>query len=431
MRLQIIDPSVSFDCQSCTRCCDQPWHTLIEHEKLAAIDAVDWAGEFPEMKGWPLYRRAQRGEQIVYELGKGDGTRCVFLDGDGLCRIHKKLGAEAKPAMCRQFPFFAAKAWDADYVSANYGCKAVQAQRGRPLREQADAVRELVPLSQTPVRPDAPFLLATERLIPAGAARKLLEYLGAHAAADGSLAQRLARVLTATERAIRIEPDRVGEAIAAGDLADDEDAGRSEPFESARQAPLPSRFLLAATLFPDTLPPDSTASMGIFRRLLLVPRLMSLTRMRGTYASRVLRCNVRVDAVLDRAAAATIAPQAVELLGRCLRSRLWQQFPGGTRLPLLSAVHQHILDMNAVVFFALAESDQRGSPVRELGLDQIERALMHVEFHLANQPRLYDHTLKAWLKQSLASPEAAWASLRMLRCKAEATAAAAGIGVGR
>lgn len=429
MRLQVIDPTVNFDCKGCTRCCDQPWHTLIEPEKLAALDGVDWAAAFPDMAGKTLYRKSKRGAQTVYELGKGEGTRCVFLDADGLCRIHKKLGYEAKPAMCRQFPFFAARAWDADYVSANYGCKAVQERAGRPLSQQAEEVRATVPLHETPVKPDAPFLLAAGVQVPPDAARALLEYLGkivdggwigsgsGLAAPPDSLAPRLAAMLAVVEQAAQIEPARLRAALEAGEFAPTVAPERYAPFASATHAPMPCRFLFAATLFPDTLPPDSPATLGFFRRLTLVPRLMSLTRMRGGYASRLLKRNIRVDELLDRAADVPLTPDAAALLGRYLRSRLWQRFPGGTRLPLLSAVHQHILDLNAVVFYGLAE--MRDAAKTCLDLPTVQRALMHVEFHLANQRRLYEHTLKGWLRQALATPALAWASLRMLRCAAE------------
>src|SRR5262245_47288116 len=137
MRLQVIDPKLNFDCQACTRCCDQPWRTVIEPERAAALDGVDWGAEFPALRGKQLYRKARAGDRDVLELGKGEGTRCIFLDHDNLCIIHKKLGYDAKPAMCKQFPFFPARAWDADYVSANYGCKAVQNRAGPPATGQA------------------------------------------------------------------------------------------------------------------------------------------------------------------------------------------------------------------------------------------------------------------------------------------------------
>lgn len=427
MRLQVIDPTTHFACKSCTRCCEQPWLTLIEPEKVAALDAVDWPAAFPDMAGRKLYRRANRGGATVVELGKGEGNRCVFLDPDGLCRIHKTLGYDAKPQMCKQFPFFAARAWDADYVSANYGCRAIQEQAGPAMSAQAEAVRRLVPLSDKPARADAPFTLAAGVLIPAEVAAKLRERLGQIATADDDAAAgitgRLARMLALVQHAATTPVSALGEQLAAG-YSPEVDERAVEPYASAAEAPIACRFLFAATLFPDTLPPDSTANLGFFRRLALVPRLMALTKMRGVYASRFLGRNVKVDEILCAPATMALDDGGVELLGRYLRSRIWQQFPGGTQLPLCSAMHQHIVDVNAVMFYAIAEA--RGAGRERLDVEAVQRGLMHVEFHLATQPRLYNQVLRGYLRGALGDAACAWNSLRMLRC---ATVASGGCGI--
>jgi Fe-S-cluster containining protein len=425
MRLQIIDPTVNFACSSCTRCCDQPWRTVVESEKLAAIDAVDWPAQFPDMAGRTIHRTVKADGRMVHELGKGEGTRCVFLHDNGLCRIHMQLGYDAKPQMCKQFPFIGVRGWEADFVSANYGCRAVQRSTGPAMTQQVDAVAAIVPLSDTPARTDAPYLLTATQKLPQATAGRLLEHLGKIAVGDESLPDqvrsnsingRLAVMLDTVERVIEADAESVDSLLASGSLSHAVEAERYAPYESACAAPMPSRFLFAATLFPDTLPADMVGELGFVRRLTLIPRLLTLAQMRGAYASRLLGRNVRVDAVMSRAARFTVAPEAVDLLGRYLRSRLWQHFPSGTRLPIASAIHQHILDMNAVVFYAVAEAPEAAGGT--LDLAAIERALMHVEFHLANQPRLHASVLKGWLRGALAGRENAWASLRMMRCAA-------------
>lgn len=416
MRLQIIDPKLNFACKACTSCCDQPWRTVIEPERAAALDAVDWGAEFPALRGRTLYTRARSADREVLELGKGEGTRCVFLDTDNLCIIHKKLGYDAKPRMCKQFPFFAARAWDADYVSANYGCKAVQDGAGRPAMEQADEIAAVVPLTPRPPRPDAMVLLTRAVTIPQDAAIRLCRLLAGVFAADGegSIVTRLARAIAMAERAVATRPEALADDIQSGALVDGLSVEPVEPFASAAAAPLPARLLFAATLFPDTLPADSTYRMGFFRRMTLVPKLMALTKIRGGYASRLLGRNIRLDELLAVPADRTIAADAEGLLRRYLEARLWQQFPAGTRLPILSAVHQHVLDILAVTFYAsaLAEPGQT-----ELSRAVIEKALMLVEFHLANQPRLHTQALKNWLQGALDAADVARATLRMMRCR--------------
>lgn len=47
-------------------------------------------------------QRATPGEDVVCHAASGS---CVFLDDQGLCRIHGKLGGEKKPLPCRIFPW--------------------------------------------------------------------------------------------------------------------------------------------------------------------------------------------------------------------------------------------------------------------------------------------------------------------------------------
>jgi Fe-S-cluster containining protein len=416
MRLQVIDPSLRFECSSCTRCCEQPWRTLIEPERAAALDRVAWADEFPGLAGRTLYRQVRDGDKTVYELTKGEGVKCVFLDGDGLCMIHKKLGYDAKPNMCKQFPYFSALAWDADYVSANYGCKAIQQRRGAPATEQAEAIARTVARHGKPVKTDAPLLVAPGFAVSAETGARLIDRLAGVFSNEGEagIRERLAAGLTLLEAILRAGPDGVNTLL---DKPLAESGGVSSeqwtPFEHPANAPMQTRFLFAATMFPDTLPLDTTASMGFLRRVTLVPKLMTLAQMRGAYASRLLGRNVGIEEVVKAAAGAAVTPAGSSLLSQYLASRIWQRFPGGTQLPLLSGLHQHILDVNAVYFYAAARAIEKEKD--SLDRETIEYGLMQVEFHLANQPRLYTQVLKGWLKGWLSDPALAWASLRLIR----------------
>lgn len=416
MRLQVIDPHVKFSCSSCTLCCEQPWQTVIEAERLPAIDAVDWGAAFPALRDKTLYHQVRENGRTVYQLAKGEGVKCVFLDDDKKCIIHKKLGYDAKPHMCKQFPFIPARAWDADYVSANFGCRAVQNQHGEPMTAQADAVADIVPVANRPANADARVMLTPETSVPQRCARALMERMGGHFvdANAGTIVDRFAAALTMLNDALATDPDALEAAVRDGDVQPTPPTDAIAPYERPTQAPMASRFLLAATLFPDTLPRNVRSHVGFFGRLALVPKLMTLARMQGGYASRLLDRNVSIGAVFDAGFVAAMSPEATALLGRYLRSRLWQQLPGGTQLPIYSAMHQHILDAAAVTFFARAELLHTGGDA--LDLPVVQRALTLVEFHLSNQNRLYNQVLKGWLKTSLATPALAAATLRLIHC---------------
>lgn len=57
-----------------------------------------------------------------YALNKVEG-RCVFLDSDNLCIVHKESGLRDKPLACQIFPFQAVQAPDGIHISLNVGCR--------------------------------------------------------------------------------------------------------------------------------------------------------------------------------------------------------------------------------------------------------------------------------------------------------------------
>lgn len=428
MRLQVLDPHVHYSCHSCGACCNQPWQTLIEPELAHALDKHDFKA-YPQLAGKAYYHPSQNKKDPRYILAKGDGNRCLFLDDNQLCIIHKELGPQAKPRMCRQFPILPARTWTEDRVSANYGCPSVQEQNGPALSEQADDIAQVAPVSNLAVNPDAPVPLdATHKLTQAETDALMQRAVALFDDTRvtniwGTFGELLSLLVGVRNRLLPSEEAKRNvlwnDLQSGGKLADSPDVPEITAFARPSDAPMPTRFLFAATLFPDTLPPDATASMGVVRRLTLIPKLMALSRMSGGYASRLLNRNVSISAVLNHEVAPDLPQDATRLLTRYYRSRLWQRFPAGTRLPILSGVHQHILDLDAILFLARAEALNR--QLHELTESLIRDALNRVEFHLANQQRLHENTLKGWMRTQLQNPAIAWASLRFM-CLAKSAA---------
>lgn len=418
VRVQLIDGNSNFSCGSCTACCDQPWRTLIEIEKAAALDRHDFS-RYPQLAQRSYYRKPPDGDGRFYELNKGEGTRCIFLDTDGLCIIHKELGAEAKPRMCRQFPYLPSRAWRDDRVSVNFGCPSVQADKGVPLPAQKDEIAAIVPLTDPSVKADArvPFDAASLVSQPVHdaiidrAMNLFDERVG------GDIFVRFARLLNllAEIKSAMAESEGDSALMAALEsrrtVVDDSPSIALETVERPATLPMPARFLLAATLQPDTLPADAAAGLGLFRRLTLVPKLMSLATLHGAYASRLLGRNVSLTNVFAHPLSAVIDASSTALLLRYFRSRFWQRLIVGTRLPIVGGVHQHILDLSAIMFFARAEAQQAGSS--QLEVSHVRHALTRVEFHLANQRRLYDCTLRKWIRRQLCDLDVARQSLRL------------------
>ena len=432
MRLQVVDDAVRFSCGSCTACCDQPWRTMIEASKAQALDEHDF-NAYPQLAGKEFYHKskAQRNPrhgqpdtnrpEPLYPLAKGEGTRCLFLDSDGLCIIHKELGPEAKPNMCRQFPFLSARNWVEDRVSVNFGCSSVQENAGQPLEEQVDEIATVVAMSNRPARPEASVFFDLHQKITQAEYTALLDramelFEEGQSKDIWEAFAALCSMLAEAREAGGGSTSGHGQAELARGTRSQGSVGDAAPevlsYAKPSSAPMPVRLLFAATLYPDTVPPDAVDGLGFFRRLTLIPKLMSLATLSGGYASRLLGRNVSINRVLAHEVEPAMADEATALLFRYFRSRIWQRTLVGTRLPIVAAVHQHIHDLNAILFFAHAEAAEQGVP--QLTGEIIRQSLTRVEFHLANQARLYDHTMKGWLKARLCDLELAKESLRLM-----------------
>ncbi len=414
MRLQIVDEAANFSCGNCTACCDQPWRTLIEPDKAEALDHHDFAGRYPQLAGRTLYRRPADGGGRYFELVKGEGTRCIFLDTDGLCIIHKELGPEAKPHMCRQFPYLGSRAWRDDRVSVNYGCPSVQAQRGPGLPEQKAEIAALVALTDGSVRPDAPVMFDAQGKVTQAAYEtfidRAMEVFDECRDEDiWGRFQSLLHLLHCMKEVLASDGEAELDAVLSRGAANGSDGVTA--FAPVQSAPMPVRLLFAATLQPDTLPPDAAGGLGFFRRLMLAPRLLSLATLKGRYASRLLGRTVSLDEVFAHPVEPRLDANSTRLLVRYIRARLWQRLIVGTRLPIVAGVHQHLLDIAAVLFFARAEAAAQGAA--RLSETHVRQALTRVEFHLANQKRLYDQTLRKWLRVQLCDLNVARETLRL------------------
>jgi hypothetical protein len=190
-----------------------------------------------------------------------------------------------------------------------------------------------------------------------------------------------------------------------------------------RSSPLAARMLFAATLHPDTLPADHAGRAGLMQRMNRIPRLMALAQLSGAYPSRVLARNVSIEDVLAHEVRREMEPAAAMLLARYFRSRIWARSLVGTRLPIVAGVHQHIHDLNAIIFFARAEAHHRG--LTFLSEPLVRESLARVEFHIANQSRLYEQTLRGWLKSRLCDAKLAMRSLALMAPPSRSTVEAA------
>jgi lysine-N-methylase len=94
----------------------------------------------PEFAGKPVMVPSGGGYRLAQ---RADGS-CVFLNDQGLCRIHAEFGLEAKPTVCRTFPLQLVPHEKHALLTVRRACPSAAADLGRSIAEHLPFVRELV-----------------------------------------------------------------------------------------------------------------------------------------------------------------------------------------------------------------------------------------------------------------------------------------------
>ncbi len=129
-----------WDCHQCGVCCrgsivplsnadvarlrEQKWH---ERPEFAGVQTTTPLGD-------------SRGRQ---QLGKRPDGSCVFLQPDGLCLIHKELGFDAKPLVCRTFPLQLVPREKDAVLTLRRACPSAAGDKGRELTEYLATARAI------------------------------------------------------------------------------------------------------------------------------------------------------------------------------------------------------------------------------------------------------------------------------------------------
>ena len=99
--LKVLPTIERWDCHQCGVCCRGSLVPLSDDD-LKRLEQQHWE-QHPDMRGTPtIHKESWLGRD--YRLAHREDGSCVFLLPDGLCRIHKELGFDAKPLICRMFP---------------------------------------------------------------------------------------------------------------------------------------------------------------------------------------------------------------------------------------------------------------------------------------------------------------------------------------
>jgi lysine-N-methylase len=130
----------NWDCHTCGTCCKEYVVTL-SNEERRKIEAQNWDGD-PVVGNRPLFKKSGPWWKRRYALNHRSDGSCVFLSDAGRCRIHEKLGYEAKPLPCRLFPFVLIPAGDHWRVGMRFACPSAADNKGRHVKEHEPLLRK-------------------------------------------------------------------------------------------------------------------------------------------------------------------------------------------------------------------------------------------------------------------------------------------------
>jgi len=166
MKLLPLDLPViqNWSCHNCGGCCTQHLIEITEEERQRVLSqnwsAADGVTQPPvvNMARWP---RAPR-----WRLAHREDGGCVFLNEQGLCRIHAKFGEAAKPLACRVYPYALHPHGKSVAVSLRFSCPSVIRNAGQPVNQQTADLKTIEALLVPPhaERIPAPLIHGQDRL---------------------------------------------------------------------------------------------------------------------------------------------------------------------------------------------------------------------------------------------------------------------------
>lgn len=133
-----IPEGINFECTSCANCCFG-WPVPVTGDDRMRISRL--AGTLTTEPGPGDLFRERKGadsklELFTHTLGKRMDGKCQFLMLDNRCQLHDRFGIEAKPSMCRLFPYTFTETPVGFFASVSFASTGVLLNSGKPLTDQ-------------------------------------------------------------------------------------------------------------------------------------------------------------------------------------------------------------------------------------------------------------------------------------------------------
>lgn len=131
----------NWSCHNCGGCCRQHEIEVTDAERTRIL-AQPWTVEHgldPQRLVEPVSGSAGRRWRLSHQ---SDGA-CVFLDSQGLCKMHARFGETSKPLACRLYPYVFHPGPEELRVGLRFSCPSVVSNRGNPVAAQKGTLAQL------------------------------------------------------------------------------------------------------------------------------------------------------------------------------------------------------------------------------------------------------------------------------------------------
>lgn len=143
----IIPENFYYSClPNCAVCC-KDWSIDIDEETYKNLSKVEWEKISEKFSGKKKF--IEENNKKYFELVE---NKCIFLDDDKYCLIHKKLGFDAKTSTCKIYPFKFIKTADGIIARLSFVCPSIIKNTGVPLENQAAEIEKIAALKPEQMR---------------------------------------------------------------------------------------------------------------------------------------------------------------------------------------------------------------------------------------------------------------------------------------
>jgi len=152
----ILNHDEKWDCHQCGFCCRGSLIPL-SVEDVERLRRQKWEERSDYRKTRIMVR--DRGASGSFRLAHRSDGSCVFLNEDGLCRIHSEFGSEAKPTVCQTFPLQLIPHEKQAVLTIRRACPSAAADLGNATSNHLPFIKELVRDNRLKAESIAPPLL--------------------------------------------------------------------------------------------------------------------------------------------------------------------------------------------------------------------------------------------------------------------------------